>query len=106
MSEAATPRPIALTYWITLLWIGLTALPGVSAPLNVVTTVGPITDMVKQIGKETINLHGLVPEGVNSHLFSPTPGDIRYLAEADLIILNGLQLEVPTEELARRSSKS
>jgi zinc/manganese transport system substrate-binding protein len=68
--------------------------------------VAPITDMVKQIGKETINLHGLVPEGVNSHLFSPTPGDIRYLAEADLIILNGLQLEVPTEKLARRSSKS
>jgi ABC-type Zn uptake system ZnuABC Zn-binding protein ZnuA len=106
MPEAQMPRIISLTYGIAfLLWIGLTASSAVSAPLKVVTTVAPITDMVKQIGKETMDLHGLVPEGVNSHLFSPTPGDVRYLAEADLIILNGLYLEIPTEKLAHRSSK-
>jgi ABC-type Zn uptake system ZnuABC Zn-binding protein ZnuA len=48
----------------------------------------------------------MVPEGVNSHTFQPTPRDVRYLAEADIIILNGLYLEIPIEKLARHSSKA
>jgi ABC-type Zn uptake system ZnuABC Zn-binding protein ZnuA len=85
--------------------VGLPAFASAAAPLNVVTTVAPITDIVKQVGADAISLRGLVPAGINSHLFSPTPGDVRYLADADLVILNGLLLEVPTEKLARRSSK-
>jgi ABC-type Zn uptake system ZnuABC Zn-binding protein ZnuA len=77
----------------------------VASPLHVVTTVAPLTDLVRQIGGEAIHLHRLVPEGVNSHTFQPTPGDVKYLAQADLIILNGLYLEIPTEKLARRSAK-
>lgn len=74
-------------------------------PLRVVTTVSPITDMAQQVGGSAIQLHGMVPEGVNSHTFQPTPRDVRYLAEADVIILNGLYLEITTEKLARRSGK-
>ena len=76
------------------------------APLRVVTTVAPLTDLVKQVGGEVLYLHGLVPEGVNSHTFQPTPRDVQYLAEADLVILNGLHLEVPTEKLLRSSGKA
>ncbi|MDH3603687.1 MAG: metal ABC transporter substrate-binding protein, partial [Candidatus Tectomicrobia bacterium] len=75
-------------------------------PLRVVTTVRPITDMARQVGGNAIQLHGMVPEGMNSHTFRPTPRDVRYLAEADVIILNGLYLEIPTEKLVRRSSKA
>ena len=70
-----------------------------------VTTVAPITDMTRQVGGDHIDMHGLVPEGVNSHTFHPTPRDVRHLAAADLIILNGLYLEIPTEKLARKSAK-
>lgn len=76
-----------------------------AAPLRVVTTVAPLTDLVRQVGGAVIDLHGLVPPGVNAHTFQPTPGDVKYLAQADLVILNGLQLEVLTEKLARRSGK-
>jgi ABC-type Zn uptake system ZnuABC Zn-binding protein ZnuA len=62
--------------------------------------------MARQIGGDVIQLHGLVPEGTNSHTFHPTPGDVRYLAEADVVILNGLSLEVPIENLARSSGKA
>jgi ABC-type Zn uptake system ZnuABC Zn-binding protein ZnuA len=62
--------------------------------------------MVRQVGGSAIQLHGMVPEGVNSHTFQPTPRDLRYLAEADVIILNGLYLEIPIEKLARHSSKA
>jgi ABC-type Zn uptake system ZnuABC Zn-binding protein ZnuA len=74
-------------------------------PLRVVTTVAPLTDLVQQIGRSAIRLHGLVPAGVNSHTFQPAPSDVRYIAEADLIILNGLHLELPTEKLAHKSGK-
>ena len=77
-----------------------------AAPLRVVSTVAPITDIVKQVGGEAIQLHGLVPGGVNSHTFQPTPRDMRYLAEADVVIMNGLYLEVWAETLLRSRSPS
>ncbi len=75
-------------------------------PLQVVTTVAPITDIAKHIiiGKAA-SLYGLVPEGVNAHTYQPTPGDARRLADADVVFLNGLSLDVSLERLARRSGK-
>ena len=91
---------------LTVLGLGPTGCPGVAAaPLRVVTTVAPLTDMVRQVGGDILHVHGLVPEGVNSHTFQPAPGDVQYLAQADLVVLNGLDLEVPIEKLVRSSGK-
>lgn len=68
--------------------------------LRVVSTVSPITNIVYNIGGDRIQLAGLIPEGVNSHTFEPTPGDARKLAQAHLIFVNGLNLELPTMKLA------
>lgn len=76
-----------------------------SDKLNIVTTVAPITNLVKNIGGDKIVLHGIVPEGVNSHTFEPSPSDIKFLAAADMLIYNGLQLEIPTEKLANANKK-
>lgn len=73
--------------------------------LKVVTTVAPITNIVYNIGGKKIDLHGIIPEGMDSHTFEPAPSDIKYIAEADLIILNGLNLETPTEKLAKARAK-
>ncbi|MGH3369150.1 MAG: metal ABC transporter substrate-binding protein, partial [Nocardioidaceae bacterium] len=45
------------------------------------------------------------PEGTSSHTFEPRPSDAELLAEADVVYLNGLQLEEPTKELARANLK-
>ena len=68
--------------------------------LRVVTTVSPITSIVENIGGSRIRLEGVVPEGVNSHTFEPTPSMAKLMAQADLIIFNGLFLEEPTLALA------
>ncbi len=73
--------------------------------LQVVTTVAPITNLVHNIGGDQIELHGIVPEGTNSHTFEPAPSDIKFLSGADLLIYNGLQLEIPTEKLANANKK-
>ena len=78
---------------------------GDSGKLRVVTTVSPITSIVENIGGDRIQLEGVVPEGVNSHIFEPQPSLARVVSEADLIIANGLFLEEPTLQLAEANKK-
>ena len=73
--------------------------------LRVVTTVSPITSIVENIGGSRIRLEGVVPEGVNSHTFEPTPSMAKLMAQADLIIFNGLFLEEPTLALAEANKR-
>jgi ABC-type Zn uptake system ZnuABC Zn-binding protein ZnuA len=73
--------------------------------LNVATTVAPISDIARNIGGDRINLHGLIPDGTDSHTFEPAPSDAQILGKADLIIVNGLHLETPTEKLASANLK-
>jgi manganese/iron transport system substrate-binding protein len=73
--------------------------------LNVVTTVAPITSIVENIASDKIQLAGIIPEGINSHTFEPIPSDSKLLSSADLIILNGLDLETPTLKLAQANLK-
>lgn len=74
--------------------------------LNVSTTVAPISSIVRNVGGSRINLRGIVPNGTNSHTFEPAPSDAILLSQADLVIVNGLDLENPTIALAEANPKS
>ncbi|MBD2593774.1 zinc ABC transporter substrate-binding protein [Nostoc spongiaeforme FACHB-130] len=71
--------------------------------LTVVTTVAPITNIVSNIAGDRTQVKGIIPEGADSHTFEPRPSDADLLSKANLIIVNGLRLEVPTEKLAKTS---
>jgi len=73
--------------------------------LKVVSTVSPLTNIIYNIGGEQIDVTGIVPEGVNSHTFEPAPSDAVTLSQADLIFVNGLNLELPSLELAEANLK-
>jgi ABC-type Zn uptake system ZnuABC Zn-binding protein ZnuA len=47
----------------------------------------------------------MIPEGVDSHTFEPTPDTAKTLSNADVIFLNGLDLEDPTLRLAQANKK-
>ncbi len=93
---------MALIRWLvlplSLFWFTIAT----AEPLKVVTSVAPITNIVKNVGQDLIEVHGIVPEGTNSHTFEPAPSDAKYLRDADIIILNGLHLELPTIKLAEK----
>lgn len=76
------------------------------AKLNLVTTVSPLTSIVASVAGDVAEVRGLVPEGANSHTFEPPPSAARTLARADVIFVNGLQLEDPTQELAAGKLKA
>ena len=68
--------------------------------LVVVTTVAPITSIAANIIGDRAEIVGIVPEGANSHTFEPSPSDAEVLANADVVFVNGLQLEANTRRLA------
>ncbi|MCP4359294.1 MAG: zinc ABC transporter substrate-binding protein [Chloroflexi bacterium] len=72
---------------------------------QVVTTVSPLANIIYNISGDHIALSSIVPEGVNSHTFEPAPSDAVKLTTADLIFINGLNLELPTLRLAEANLK-
>ena len=62
-------------------------------PIRVVTTIGMITDVVKNVGGDRVNAIGLMGPGIDPHLYKASEGDVARLAGADLILYNGLHLE-------------
>jgi ABC-type Zn uptake system ZnuABC Zn-binding protein ZnuA len=72
---------------------------------KVVTTVAPITNIALNVGGSRVDLEGIIPGGVDSHTFEPSPSDAVKLAGADLIVVNGLALEGTTIELAEANLK-
>ncbi len=71
----------------------------------VVTTVAPITSIVKAVAGEKATVVGIIPEGEDSHTYEPRPQVAQDFAAADVIFFNGLNLETPAIALAERSKK-
>jgi len=61
--------------------------------VKVVATTGQISDSLANIGGDVISLVGLFGPGVDPHLYVPTEGDVGRLAEAEVIVYNGVHLE-------------
>lgn len=68
--------------------------------LQIVTTVAPITSIVANLAGERADVHGIIPEGTNSHTYEPKPNVAKLMTTADLVFVNGLKLEDPTREIA------
>ena len=75
-----------------------------SERLNIVSTVAPITSIIANIAGDRATITGVVPEGTNSHTFQPPPRVSAVMEKADVVFVNGLQLEEPTFELAEANA--
>jgi ABC-type Zn uptake system ZnuABC Zn-binding protein ZnuA len=68
--------------------------------LQVVTSVAPITSIVANIAGDRADVHGVIPEGEDSHTYEPKPSVAALASKADIVFVNGLKLEDPTAEIA------
>lgn len=70
---------------------------GAGGSLNIVAINPILGDVVSQLGGQHVEVHVLIPAGTDPHAFEPTPQDAAKIAEADLVVINGLGLEASLE---------
>ncbi|MFG1496734.1 zinc ABC transporter substrate-binding protein [Saccharospirillum sp. HFRX-1] len=61
--------------------------------LKVVATFSILGDLVQQVASDKVDLTVLVGPNGDTHVYEPTPSDAVAIAQADLVILNGLEFE-------------
>ena len=76
------------------------------AKMNVVATSTIVTDMVKEVGGDRINVIGLMGPGVDPHLYKPASGDVFKLQRAKVIFYSGLMLEGRMADLFFKMARS
>ena len=70
------------------------ALPAHAAePLRVVASFSILADMVRQVGGDRVAVQALVGPGEDAHVFQPSPTHARQVAQAQLLVTNGLGYE-------------
>ncbi len=72
---------------------GANADDGGDAGLKVVATTTQLTDFASEVGGDDIELTGLLAPNASAHHFDPSPADLLALGEADVLIVNGADLE-------------
>lgn len=87
----ALPRAVAIA---VALAVGLAAAPPARAePPTVVATFSVIADSAARLAGDCATVASLVPPGGDPHLYEATPGDVRRLQGAGLVLYLGLGLE-------------
>lgn len=75
---------------------------------TVVATSTLCTDLARTVcdGVPGVRVEGLMPAGVDPHLWRPTAGGARALARADVVVANGLRLEGRMADVLPRLARS
>lgn len=79
------------------------ASPALAEPVKVVASFSILSDMVREVGGEHVEVTTLVGPDADAHVYQPTPSDARALAAADVAIINGLNFEGWFERLYKAS---
>jgi zinc/manganese transport system substrate-binding protein len=75
----------------------------VAPPLRVVASFSILADMLREIGGAAVQVSALVGPDADAHVFEPRPADARQLAQADLVVVNGLGFEGWIDRLVHTS---
>ncbi|GAA0360680.1 metal ABC transporter substrate-binding protein [Microbispora corallina] len=70
-----------------------TSASGGSGRLQVVATTTQIADFARAVGGDEVEVHQILKPNVDPHDYEPSPLDIKAIAEADVVVKNGVGLE-------------
>ena len=76
----------------------MAGMPAVAADFKVVTTFTVLADMAQQVGGDVAEVVSITKPGAEIHGYEPTPRDIVGAVDADLILWNGMNLELWFEQ--------
>lgn len=73
--------------------------------IKITTTTTMLTDLVKTIGGDKVEVTGLMGEGIDPHLYNASAGDLEKLSDAQIVIYGGLHLEGKMQDIFEKLSK-
>ncbi|HAR83210.1 MULTISPECIES: metal ABC transporter substrate-binding protein [Sulfitobacter] len=76
----------------------MAGVPAVAADFKVVTTFTVLADMAQQVAGDAAEVVSITKPGAEIHGYEPTPRDIVGAVDADLILWNGMNLELWFEQ--------
>jgi zinc/manganese transport system substrate-binding protein len=80
--------------WLVCLVVATSAVPARAQDrVNVVTSFSILGDFVKNVGGERASVTTLVGPDGDVHVYTPAPADAKKIADAKLLVINGLGLE-------------
>ncbi len=82
---------VALVATLALISVGLTHAQANKLKAIASTTI--IQDIAKNVAGDKLDVDFLVPTDGDVHAFQPQPSDVKKIADADLILINGVGLE-------------
>jgi len=91
--KAMKAKGLQLVTILAFLLAGCFPKPAPSGRVQVMATNSIIGDVVKEVGKEAINLSVLLPPGADPHSYEPSPQDLVKASQARIIFINGAGLE-------------
>jgi zinc/manganese transport system substrate-binding protein len=71
--------------------------------LKVIASFSILGDLVKNVGGDRVEVATLVGPNGNAHVYAPSPGDAKKVADAKLVFVNGLGFEGWLERLVKAS---
>ncbi|TDR93289.1 metal ABC transporter solute-binding protein, Zn/Mn family [Enterovirga rhinocerotis] len=77
--------------------------PAADAPLPVVASFSILADFIREIGGDRVSVSSLVGRDADAHGFEPSPADAARLAQARLVVVNGLGFEGWMDRLVKAS---
>jgi manganese/iron transport system substrate-binding protein len=93
----SSPKFVALLALASVFALGANAREA-EDPLKVVTTFTVLADMAKNVAGDAAEVVSITKPGAEIHGYEPTPQDIVRAQDADLILWNGLNLELWFEQ--------
>ena len=79
---------------------------GETPALKVVVSLAIFADFVRQVGGDRVDVFTLIPAGADPHTYEPAPGRVVRLTGADVVIVNGLGLERPLDDILKENMPS
>jgi len=71
--------------------------------LRIVATFSILADLAKNVGGDAVDVGSLVGPNGDAHAYAPSPADAKRLADAKLVLVNGLGFEGWIERLVKAS---
>ena len=78
---------------------------GGARPVSVVASTTIFVDLVEQVGGASVRVRSLAPANADAHTFTLSPGDVRALRDAELVVLGGAGLEASFEDAVEENAR-